>query len=514
MLPLRDLWIKFTPARRTAVLLFLGLSGVYLSLSPGAIAGQGYTGEEIDSGARMLAVLNALLKGLPVPAMQWSRHGPIPVLLDLPFIQLGNLIVSPDFVLSFQPALLTAATLAVLYLWLRKICSPGKSLFLTMTGAFGTMLWPYAYISLETKQTLFILLAGYMGLALGEIHSWPRATLFAVTCGLAITLKSTGVVLFPAIAYLIYAQFRDDWRSRRAQGLSILAVLAVIWIIGAWSRHYYWAPRGGGFASLRTWLTDSPLQLFTNVIGMFGSPTKGLFVYAPVLLVSLYAVPRAFHRHRSIVIYTLLVVAGTLALLAPLTTPVDETWGPRYLHTAVPLLLLCVGAAWPCFRWRRDTPLLALAALGLVISFLGAFYYYGVQDIAATRAGQNTIEWITSDTNWNHVLFNARLFHVWMDKGTAPVLWTPKHTWVWTPPSDAPPWKSVNLRDYCQPQSFMLRFWNAPKPGVVMRVFATYVFCLVLGVALLIWVGVRTVKDQRSETTAELKLLVSETPAS
>ena len=80
--------------------------------------------------------------------------------------------MSPDFVLSFQPALLTAATLAVLYLWLRKICSPGKSLFLTMTGAFGTMLWPYAYISLETKQTLFILLAGYMGLAVGEIRSW------------------------------------------------------------------------------------------------------------------------------------------------------------------------------------------------------------------------------------------------------------------------------------------------------------------------------------------------------
>ena len=76
------------------------------------------------------------------------------------------------------------------------------------------------------------------------------------------------------------------------------------------------------------------------------------------------------------------------------------------------------------------TPLLPLAALGLVISFLGPFYYYGVQDIAASRAGQNTIEWITSDTNWNHMLFNARLFHVWMDKGTAPVLRTPKHTWV------------------------------------------------------------------------------------
>jgi hypothetical protein len=501
---LRDLLTKFTPARQTAVLLFFGLTGSYLSLSPASIAGQGYTGEEIDSGLRMLAVVNAWMKRRPIPPMVWSRHGPIPVLFDLPFIKLGKIFVSPDFMLSFQPVLLTAMIAAIVYLWLRSLCSPGMSLLLTMSAALGTMLWPYAYISLETKQTLFVLLAGYLGLATGEIRTWPRVVFFAAACGLAVTLKSTGIVLFPAIAYAVYVQFRDNWRSRRAQLLTVLVVTGAIWAIGVVTRNYYWGPKGGGANNLRTWLTDSPLQLFTNVIGLFGSPTKGLFVYAPVLLVTVYAVPRAFRTHRAMVAFALLVVGGTLALLAPLSTPVDETWGPRYFHTSVPLLILCIGAAWPRFRWRRDIPLLALAVLGLLISFLGSFYYYGLQDIAATRAGQNTIEWITGDVDWNHITLNARLFRVWRDGGTGPVWWTPKHTWVWHPPAGAQEWKSIDLRELCQPQSFMLRFWNAPKPGVVLVVFRIYVTWLILGVGCLSLAVMRTLMEHRRATAGEL----------
>ena len=82
--------IDFTRVRRTAVILFLCLSGFYLSLSLASIAGQGDTGEEINSGLRMLAVLNARVKGRPVPPMEWSRHGALPV-LDLPFIKLGKI---------------------------------------------------------------------------------------------------------------------------------------------------------------------------------------------------------------------------------------------------------------------------------------------------------------------------------------------------------------------------------------------------------------------------------------
>lgn len=496
--------MSFTKVHRTALILFLGLSAFYLSLSPSSIAGRGYTGEEIDSGVRMLAVVNAWVKGNPVPPMLWSRHGPVPVFFDLPFIKLGKTFVSPDFVLSFQPALLTAAIVTVLYLWLRKLCSPAVSLLLTFTGAFGTMLWPYAYISLETKQSLFLLLAGYLALTEGSIRGWMRLLLFAATCGLTVTLKSTGVVLFPAIAYLVYVQFRDDWRSRRAQVLAVILVIGAVWAVGALGRNLYWGPRGGGLHNMRAWLIDSTFLFFANIIGIFGSPNKGLFLYAPALLASFYAVPRALRTHRETAVFALLVSGFTVAFLSLLISPSDEVWGCRYMHVVIAPLLVCIGAAWPRFEWRKHLPLTALAALGLAISFLGAFYYYGVLDFAAKKSGQNTLEWITGDYDWNHVQFNARLFRIWLSGATAPVPWTPKHIWVWSAPPNAQVWQTLDLRDFSQPQSFMVRFWRVSKNGVVLTIFRMYLTSLILGLVFLTWAVLRMLKEVRIASAREL----------
>lgn len=499
--------MKLSSVHTTALILFLALCATYICLSPGSIAGQGYAAEEIDSGLHTLTVVNAFLKGKSAPPMVWSRHGLVSVLFDLPFLKVGKKIISPDFMLSFSPVLFTAGLLTVLFLWLRKLCSPAMSLFLVLAAAFGTMLWPYAYIGLETKQSFFILLAGYMGLACGKIRTWPRLLLFGLACAFAITVKSTGITLWPVIAYLVYVQFRDDWRTYRARFLVIVLLIAGIWILGKLSTNAYWAPRGGGAGSFRTWLIDSPLQLFVNVVGLFGSPTKGLFIYAPVLIASLYAVPRVFRENRQLAMYTLLVTACTVGLVMLLTSPADEVWGCRYLHIAIAPLILCIGAAWPRFNWRVHAPILLLAVLGIVVSFLGAFYYYGIRDFAMTEARQNTLEWVTGDQVWNQVQFNARLLHVWLfTKGNEPVLWTPNHLWVWAPPPDAPPWKSIDLRQYCQPQSFMVRFWHTPKSGVVSRIFAFYLTTLIIGVVLLGWSLFRTVQEQAAEQRKALAL--------
>jgi len=490
----------------TAVLLFVGLAFLYMAFSPGSIAGQGYAGEEIESGLHMLTAATAWAKGHPVPPMVWSRHGPVPVLFDLPFLKLGKHLVSPDFMLSFEPCLLTALLLAILYVWLRKVCSVGMTLFLTFTAAFGTMLWPYAYIGLETKQSLFVLLAGYLALANGKIRGWPQVVLFGLSCGLALSLKSNGIVLWPVVAYLIYVQFRDRWRSHRVQLFTIVALVLLIWVLGSWGRSFYWGPLGGGTSSFRLWLIDSPLQFYTNAVGVFGSPTKGFFVYAPIMFLSVFAVPKVFRTDRPMGVFALLVTGCTVLFISIFRTTADETWGERYLHVAVAPLMLCIGYAWPRFAWRRQVPAIVLAGIGVCISFLGAFYYYGALDSAAQEAGQNTMEWLTSDENWNPVLFNARLFRVWFsDNGTAPVLWTPAHIWVWTPPPNAPPWKSINLKDYCQPQSFMIRSWHLPKSGVALRIFRIYVLLLVLGILLLCWTVVSSVKEQETRETPRLK---------
>jgi hypothetical protein len=486
----------------TAALLFLGLAACYLTLSSGLIRGQGYTGEEIDSGIRMLQVFDAWRQGTDLPPMVWSRHGPMPVLLDLPFIALGHLSVSSEFGVSVQPILVTAAIVTVLYLWLRTLASPGVSLLLALTGAFSTMLWPYAYIGLETKQSFFLLLAGYLGLARGRLRRWPSVLLLGVAGGLAIALKANGIILGPAVLYLVYAQFREDWASRLRPAAVVVAVVGGIWLAGAAGRNLYWAPRGGGMSALQNWLIASPIEVFTNAIGILGSPTKGLFIFAPVLLAAIYAVPCAFQRHRETAVFALLVTGSTIAFLCVLKYPADEVWGSRYLHVAIAPLLVCVGVAWPRFAWRPHLSIIGLGIIGLPIAFLGSFYYYGNTTNAAKAAGQNTMEWLTGDRVWSEVLFDARAFAVWYRGGTTPVPWTPSHVWVWTPPPGERPLNPINIRDYSQPQSFMVRFWRLPVTGTSRVIFNVFQSALVIGPLLLVWVIGRTTRISRGAAAA------------
>src|SRR6188768_324054 len=163
----------FTAVRKTALLLFFALTACYLILTPGSVRGSGYIDEEVIAGNHLLNSARAWFGGQPLPGIVVSRHGPASVLFDLPFLIVGKFLVSQDFILSLQPILLTAGLLVVVFLWLRKFSTPWMSFMLTLTGAFATMLWPYAYIGLETKQSFLVLLAAYLALAGGRLRSWP-----------------------------------------------------------------------------------------------------------------------------------------------------------------------------------------------------------------------------------------------------------------------------------------------------------------------------------------------------
>jgi hypothetical protein len=435
------------------------------------------------------------VKGRPIPPITWTRHGPVPVLFDIPFVKIGKLFVSPDFMLSLSALLFTAALMTIVYLWLRKLCTPGMSLLLTIIGAFGTMLWPYAYIGLETKQSFFVLLAGYLGLAQGKLATWRRLVFFSMIAGLAISVKATGAVLAPAILYILYVQFKDDWRSEWRRISVSLLTIGGIWILSVMGWNLFWAPKGGGPQVLMTqWTTDSVFQPFINALGLFGSPNKGLFVFAPIVLLCIYAVPKAFSAHKDIVIFASLVTLCMVGFLSILVVVADELWGPRFLHVAIAPLLVMIGAACPRFHWRTLVPLVALGAFGIASSFLGAFYYYGARGWAASAAGQNTLEWYGGDRVWNEIQFDARLFSVWLKGGKDPVPWTPMHYWAWAAPPDAPPFKTLNLREYADPQSFLLYYWGMSLTGSNVVIFRICFASMLVGPLLLLWVLIMTIK--------------------
>jgi hypothetical protein len=236
---------------------------------------------------RMLDVVDACGTDA-VPSWQWSRQGSLPVLFDLPFIAAGRSLVSVEFGVSMQPILLTAAILAVLYLWLRAVATPAVSLLVTIVFAFGTMFWPYAYIGLETKQAFAVTVAGYLALSGRPVRSWPRILALALAGALAVSLKSTGLTLVPAVLYLVYVQFRTDWRRHVAMLGVILGTIALIFVAAV-----HGGLSGGARGLFTAWAL--PRRLHGGSVHErhrhLRSPTKGLFVYAPVLLAAITRCP-------------------------------------------------------------------------------------------------------------------------------------------------------------------------------------------------------------------------------
>jgi len=99
---------------------------------------------------------------------------------------------------------------------------------------------------------------------------------------------------------------------------------------------------------------------------------------------------------------------------------------------------------------------------------------------------------------WNEINYDARLFSVWIKGGTDPVYWTPMHHWQWERPADAPPLKTVNLRDYADPQSFLLYYWSRPKDDLMLLIFRICLAALFVGPPLLAWVIARVFSERRA----------------
>src|SRR5262249_38516631 len=112
--------LKASSLHKTAWILFFSLTPCYLALAPGTLEGRCYSSDDMSAGMSLLTSFNAWVKGRPVPPVLWTRHGPVPLLLDLPFLKLGKLFVTPVFAFSLEPVLLTAALMTIVFLWLSK----------------------------------------------------------------------------------------------------------------------------------------------------------------------------------------------------------------------------------------------------------------------------------------------------------------------------------------------------------------------------------------------------------
>jgi hypothetical protein len=119
--------------------------------------------------------------------------------------------------------------------------------------------------------------------------------------------------------------------------------------------------------------------LWQGIAGLLISPGRGLFLYAPVLLVMLPAIPSFFRRHRAEA-----ALAGTIILVHLLLYGKwfmwhgGYAWGPRFMVPTLPFFV--IGMA-PVIEWARESiwwrrGFLVLASLSGVTQILGLSVHF------------------------------------------------------------------------------------------------------------------------------------------
>lgn len=454
-----------------AILFFVALTLFYLSFAPSTIAFMGYMEENIGAADQVASELIGLAKWQPLSPINWTHHGCTETILEVPFVLLSRFFFGESHLwmgrlLLLQTILATSLLCTLILVWARRLTGSHVWGFcLALSAGLATMLWPYAYIGMETTQSLFLLFAAYLALQREKKGTWGEAAQLGLACAVAVSAKMNGIFLLPAVGFLLLIYFTKT-RSQWPKYAAMVAIIIGSIILNRYTRNTYWGSQGGEENYLATIVIDSPLTFIFNVFDYFGSANKSLLIYAPIVILSLLAIRRAYRAQPAIVIWALLTLGGLAGGFALMVVWSEETWGPRYLHSAVAPLVICFAATLPGepFPWKRKLLLAAAVILGVAISFLGVIFHYGCLYLAAKETSQSTLEAFQHDPRFNHPRFNLNLLRIWgsarLGLESKPELWPREPFWWFARPPGAPVLKQVDLRQTAIPMPVLFRGWN------------------------------------------------------
>jgi Dolichyl-phosphate-mannose-protein mannosyltransferase len=264
--------------------------------------------------------------------------------------------------------LFLGAALAVLFYFMARSVgySRGVSAVLTLIFGLATPAWPDAQSALEQTQVdLFLLLAVFSvwRFVRGELNNRRWMFLAGTALGLAVFTRYDAALYIPIVAlYPAILRYRrreshstvGDW-AWYGIGFVPWAVLVGIWNLVRFGSPFHTGVHAPTFGE----------PIISGLLGLSVSPGKGLLWYMPVIWLLPWAVRSLYRRHASLVVFMAAVVLISLAFYSTvLYWHGDPAWGPRYLYTSLPYLVLPLGEILS--SWSRRAAPMKLAVIGLV----------------------------------------------------------------------------------------------------------------------------------------------------
>lgn len=271
---------------------------------------------------------------------------------------------------KFAAASLVALSAVILYLLLRRLTSPRLTLFVAAAYALGTSslsvssqgLWQHGPSQLALTTALYCLVRGRMAPLWVGVAGFPLA--FAVIC------RPTDLLLALALGAYVVLYHRRQLPGFVLSGLP--PGLFQLW----YNTVYFGDAFRTQFSPLNQVLWSTPL--WEGLPGILISPSRGLFIYSPILLFSFFGMALAWRRSGDPLLRALSMgILPTLLLYSKwFGWWGGGTYGPRLLADLTPALAVCLVPLQGLFEGSQRVrwAFLGLAAWSIAAHSIGAFW--------------------------------------------------------------------------------------------------------------------------------------------
>lgn len=315
-----------------------------------------------------------------------SAYSPVPAIaaasIAWPLWKSGALDIraplAPNVIAALAASIVTALAAAMVFLLGRRWLARGRAALLAVGFGIGTGLWPAVSQTLWQHETAIVgLTMAMLGFTRAEIR-----TRHAVLIGIGLALAgSSRMQLGPAILVVLAGTAaRAGWRNGFISACIVAAATAAIIRVNLlWFGSVFGAaPMLEALHEDLHGVSDSFSLSATGLAGLLVSPSRGLLIFSPIVLVTLWSARAVIERNwREPLRWCLLAALLQYLLYASYSVWWGGyTYGPRYMLDVLPLIAPLAAVGLARIRGPVVTSL-AVAALAwsIVVAGTGAFYF-------------------------------------------------------------------------------------------------------------------------------------------
>jgi hypothetical protein len=304
------------------------------------------------------------------------------------------------FLEKLSATLMAALSVLLLYFTLQRLTSERIALLIAIIYALGTStfsvssqaLWQHGPAQLLLTATILLLVLGLRQRRFVGVAGLPLM-------GMVVCRPPDALIALPILVYVGRHHFRESLRF-------IFFSLPPILLLLGYNYYYFGSLSATGYGpSLADptsfWWKSS---LVDGLLWVLVSPHRGLFIYSPILLLSIVGIVVLWRHRNSLLRYISLAPLLVILFYAKLNWWGGWSYGPRYMADIAPLLSLCLSPVLEMARRRAFLKwvIAPLVLVSVAMHSIGAFGYDSSWEVTLVDRADVDRFWSWADAPFMH----------------------------------------------------------------------------------------------------------------